>query len=76
MSARTKREATAEGWAGTSRQSGRQEGGEGAGQGPAAAPRRGEGQRGTTPIRTPDEGRGGGHLGGDQIEGRHAVREL
>lgn len=45
----------------------------GAGGGP---PRRGDGQRGTTPIRVADEGRGGGHLGGEQIEGRHAVREL
>ena len=48
----------------------------GRGKGQPQRPRRGEGQRGTTPIRTPDEGRGGGHLGGDQIEGRHAVREL
>ncbi|MDG1877321.1 MAG: 23S rRNA (guanosine(2251)-2'-O)-methyltransferase RlmB [Acidimicrobiales bacterium] len=39
-------------------------------------PRRSDGQRGTTPIRAADEGRGDAHLGGDQVEGRHAVREL
>ncbi|MGB0994449.1 MAG: RNA methyltransferase substrate-binding domain-containing protein, partial [Acidimicrobiales bacterium] len=50
--------------------------GKGQGKGQPNRPRRGDGQRGTTPIRTPDEGRGGGHLGGDQVEGRHAVREL
>lgn len=39
--------------------------------------RRSEGQRGTTPIRDADAGRGkGGSLGGEQVEGRHAVREL
>jgi len=42
----------------------------------APGQRRGDGQRGTTPIRSADEGRGGPHLGGDQVEGRHAVREL
>ena len=50
--------------------------GKGQGKGQPNQPRRGDGQRGTTPIRMPDEGRGGGHLGGDQVEGRHAVREL
>jgi 23S rRNA (guanosine2251-2'-O)-methyltransferase len=35
------------------------------------------GQRGTTPIRDTDEARGRKEsLGGDQVEGRHAVREL
>lgn len=45
----------------------------------AKAPNRGrgrDGQRGTTPIRDADGGRGKGSLGGDQVEGRHAVREL
>jgi 23S rRNA (guanosine2251-2'-O)-methyltransferase len=44
----------------------------------ANAPGRGrDGQRGTTPIREADAGRGrDGSLGGDQVEGRHAVREL
>lgn len=51
-------------------------GGKGATNNRRGGPRRGDGQRGTTPIRTADEGRGGGHLGGDQVEGRHAVREL
>ncbi len=41
-----------------------------------SGPRRGSGQRGTTPRRDADPGRGGPHLGGDQVEGRHAVREL
>lgn len=36
-----------------------------------------EGQRGTTPLRGSDPGQGrNGSLGGDQVEGRHAVREL
>jgi 23S rRNA (guanosine2251-2'-O)-methyltransferase len=36
-----------------------------------------DGQRGTTPIRDGDPGQGRqGSLGGDQVEGRHAVREL
>ncbi|MDW3220686.1 MAG: 23S rRNA (guanosine(2251)-2'-O)-methyltransferase RlmB [Acidimicrobiales bacterium] len=36
-----------------------------------------DGQRGTTPLREGDGGRSkGGSLGGDQVEGRHAVREL
>ncbi len=36
-----------------------------------------EGQRGTTPIRPGDGAAAkGGSLGGDQVEGRHAVREL
>ncbi len=43
---------------------------------PNRGPRRGDGQRGTTPIRATDEPRGGANLGGDQVEGRHAVREL
>ncbi|MBT5138629.1 MAG: 23S rRNA (guanosine(2251)-2'-O)-methyltransferase RlmB [Acidimicrobiaceae bacterium] len=34
-----------------------------------------EGQRGTTPLRQTDEDRRSS-LGGDQVEGRHAVREL
>ncbi len=47
-------------------------------RGRAATPGRGrDGQRGTTPIREADAGRGrDGSLGGDQVEGRHAVREL
>ncbi|MEZ5168158.1 MAG: RNA methyltransferase [Acidimicrobiales bacterium] len=46
------------------------------GRGPARGPGR-DGQRGTTPIRDADAGRGrNGSLGGDQVEGRHAVREL
>jgi len=51
----------------------------GKGQQRAAAGRpkgRREGQRGTTPIRVADEERGRGSLGGEQVEGRHAVREL
>ncbi|MEQ8842995.1 MAG: 23S rRNA (guanosine(2251)-2'-O)-methyltransferase RlmB [Acidimicrobiales bacterium] len=36
-----------------------------------------DGQRGTTPIRDGDAGQSKGEsLGGDQVEGRHAVREL
>lgn len=50
-------------------------GGGGGGRPPGKGRR--EGQRGTTPVRRPDEGRGrGGSLGGEQVEGRHAVREL
>lgn len=59
--------------------------GRGKGQPKAARPpsgRRGggrgrEGQRGTTPLRAGDGGRDkNDSLGGDQVEGRHAVREL
>ncbi|MFT5202272.1 MAG: 23S rRNA (guanosine2251-2'-O)-methyltransferase [Candidatus Aldehydirespiratoraceae bacterium] len=35
-----------------------------------------EGQRGTTPLRELDGASRGESLGGDQVEGRHAVREL
>ncbi len=42
---------------------------------PKQTGRRGEGQRGTTPLRPTDEDRRSS-LGGDQVEGRHAVREL
>lgn len=36
-----------------------------------------DGQRGTTPLRESDPAQGkGSSLGGDQVEGRHAVREL
>lgn len=46
-------------------------------RGPAQQRGRGDGQRGTTPIREGDAGRGrGDSLGGEQVEGRHAVREL
>jgi len=38
-------------------------------------PRRRDGQRGTTPLRMADDDRSQS-LGGDQVEGRHAVREL
>ncbi len=48
----------------------------GRGKGQPRQPRRGDGQRGTTPIRRADEGRGRETLGGEQVEGRHAVREL
>lgn len=48
----------------------------GGGKGPNRGRGR-EGQRGSTPLREADGGRGkGGSLGGDQVEGRHAVREL
>jgi len=45
-------------------------------QRPQRQPRRRDGQRGTTPLRMADEDRGRQSLGGDQVEGRHAVREL
>ncbi|MEZ5246469.1 MAG: 23S rRNA (guanosine(2251)-2'-O)-methyltransferase RlmB [Acidimicrobiales bacterium] len=46
------------------------------GSGPKGGGRR-DGQRGTTPLREADGAQGkNGSLGGDQIEGRHAVREL
>jgi 23S rRNA (guanosine2251-2'-O)-methyltransferase len=59
-------------------------GGRGKGQPRAPRPRSGQkggrsrdGQRGTTPLRESDAAQGkNGSLGGDQIEGRHAVREL
>ena len=62
-------------------------GGRGKGQPRSPRPRSGgggggrnrDGQRGTTPLRASDgsEGKGkGATLGGDQVEGRHAVREL
>lgn len=60
-------------------------GGRGKGQPRSARPPSGkrgggrgrEGQRGTTPLREADGTRGkNGSLGGDQVEGRHAVREL
>lgn len=59
-------------------------GGRGKGQPRNPRPRSGggkgrgrDGQRGTTPLREADDGRGkAGSLGGDQVEGRHAVREL
>ncbi len=47
----------------------------GRGKGQPRQPRRRDGQRGTTPIRKTDEDRRES-LGGEQIEGRHAVREL
>ena len=58
--------------------------GRGKGQPRSPRPRSGQkggksrdGQRGTTPLREPDSSQGkNGSLGGDQIEGRHAVREL
>ncbi|MDG2026412.1 MAG: 23S rRNA (guanosine(2251)-2'-O)-methyltransferase RlmB [Acidimicrobiales bacterium] len=54
--------------------------GVGGGKGSGGGPNRGrgrDGQRGTTPVRAADGGGGkGGSLGGDQVEGRHAVREL
>jgi 23S rRNA (guanosine2251-2'-O)-methyltransferase len=47
------------------------------GRAPSRGGGRREGQRGSTPVRNPDDGRGrSGSLGGDQVEGRHAVREL
>ena len=47
-------------------------------RGPAGGrPNRRQGQRGTTPYRDDPINRGRGpNLGGDQVEGRHAVREL
>lgn len=45
------------------------------GRGTRAAPSRGRGQRGSTPIRR-DPGARARALGGEQVEGRHAVREL
>ena len=50
--------------------------GSGRGKGQQRQPRRRDGQRGTTPLRQADEGRGRQSLGGEQVEGRHAVREL
>jgi len=47
----------------------------GKGGGPKGGRR--DGQRGTTPLRESDQAQAkGGSLGGDQVEGRHAVREL
>ncbi len=46
------------------------------GKGQPRQPRRRDGQRGTTPIRQFDEESRRSSLGGDQVEGRHAVREL
>ncbi len=48
----------------------------GRGKGQPRQPRRRDGQRGSTPLRRADEGRDRESLGGEQIEGRHAVREL
>lgn len=56
---------------------GRGKGRQRGGRGPQRARGRGDGQRGTTPIRGAEPGRGRGvSLGGEQVEGRHAVREL
>ncbi len=54
---------------------GGQGGGRGRGPGSESKPRGGGGQRGSTPVRKrgPEPPKG---LGGDQVEGRHAVREL
>jgi len=46
------------------------------GKGQPKQPRRRDGQRGTTPIRPLDQENRKSSLGGDQVEGRHAVREL
>lgn len=62
----------------------KKQGGRGKGQPRTPRPRGGQkggrgrdGQRGTTPLRESDSAPGkGASLGGDQVEGRHAVREL
>lgn len=67
-----------------SRPRGKGSGPSGRGKGKPRDPRSGrppkgrgrEGQRGTTPVREGDGARRGDSLGGDQVEGRHAVREL
>jgi 23S rRNA (guanosine2251-2'-O)-methyltransferase len=46
------------------------------GRPPGGSGARRDGQRGTTPIREGDGGRRAGSLGGEQVEGRQAVREL